>query len=331
MTLDHDCRMTTSTSLTVASSAAQLARLMPLMEAAKAYADASRSERTNELYRAQWQAFQDWCDAQGLCALPAAPGTVALFLTARAQDGRKVATLSVALAAISQCHQLAGLDSPRSSTIVREAFKGIRRTHGSAQTQKAPVLGNQLRTMLVELPDTLSGRRDRALLLVGFSGAFRRSELVALAVSDLTFTSEGLTVMLRKSKTDQEGQGRKVGLPYGSASATCPVRSMQAWLELSGIKEGAVFRSVNRHGGIGAALSGIDVARIVKRSAEAVGLDPKLFAGHSLRAGLATTAAKAGKQAHAIMKQTGHKSVAMVNRYIRDAELFSDNAAAGLL
>jgi integrase len=323
--------MSTSSSVVVAQSPAQLATLAPIVEAARAYVEASRSERTRALYAAQWQGFEAWCDAQGLCALPAAPGTLALFLTARAQEGRKVATLAVALAAISQRHQVAGHESPRSSAIVREAFKGIRRTHGSAQTQKAPVLGNQLRTMLGSLPASLSGQRDRALLLVGFSGAFRRSELVALTVADLAFTSEGLTVTLRRSKTDQDGRGRKVGLPYGSVAATCPVRALQAWLEVSGVSEGPVFRSVDRHGNVGGALSGIDVARIVKRTAEAVDLDPKAFAGHSLRAGLATTAAKAGKAAHAIMKQTGHRSVAMVNRYIRDAELFSDNAAAGLL
>ena len=254
-----------------------------------------------------------------------------MYLAAKAQEGRKVSTLSLALAAISQAHQMAGHESPRSSTAVREAFKGIRRTHGSAPDQKAPVLNAQLRTMMERMPATLLGARDRALLLVGFSGAFRRSELVALEVADLAFTSEGLTVTLRKSKTDQESQGRKIGLPYQSTSATCPVRATQTWLELAGISEGAVFRSVNRHGQLGARLGGQDVARVVKRVAEAAGFDPKPFAGHSLRAGLATSAAKAGKAAHSIMKQTGHRSIAMVQRYIRDAELYTDNAAAGLL
>ena len=309
----------------------QLAALTPLAEAARAYVTASRSDRTREAYRAQWAHFSAWCERHGLLSLPAAPQTVAFYLTARAQEGRKVATLAQALAAISQAHQMAGHESPRSTPAVREAFKGIRRTHGSAPDQKAPVLAEQLRAMVATLPATLAGARNRALLLVGFSGAFRRSELVGLVVSDLAFTSEGLTISLRRSKTDQEGLGRKVGILYGRAAGTCPVRSLKAWLELAGLTEGPVFRSVDRHGHIGGALGGKDVALIVKRAASAVGLDPKVFAGHSLRAGLATSAAKAGKAAHAIMKTTGHRSVAMVNKYIRDAELFTDNAAEGLL
>jgi integrase len=185
--------------------------------------------------------------------------------------------------------------------------------------------------MVATLPETRGGARDRALLLVGFAGAFRRSELVGLTVADAAFSSEGLTITLRRSKTDQEGQGRKVGLPYGSTAATCPVRALQAWLDAAAVTAGPLFRSVDRHGNVGGALGDRDVARIVKRVAEAAGIDPANVAGHSLRAGLATTAAKAGKAAHVIMKQTGHRSVAMVQRYVRDAELFSDNAAAGLL
>lgn len=305
--------------------------LAPLVKATRGYVEASRSERTREIYSACWSAFEAWCEAHGLQPLPAAPGTVAAYLSARAQDGRKVATLSQALAAISQAHQVAGHASPRTTPLVRETMKGIRRTHGAAPSQKAPLLGAQLRTIARELPATLGGRRDRALLLVGFAGAFRRAELVSLKVRDLAFGQDGVTVTLRRSKTDQEGLGRKVGLPYGATAATCPVRALQAWLEAAAISEGPVFRSVDRHGNVGLALSGRDVARIVKRAGGAAGLEASALSGHSLRAGLATTAAKAGKAAHQIMKQTGHRSVAMVNRYIRDADLFSDNAAAGLL
>jgi integrase len=316
---------------TIEPSADRLAILSLTTEAARAYVQASRSNRTREAYRAQWGAFERWCRRHALDPLPASPETVALYLSARAQEGRKVATLALALAAISQAHQLAGHDSPRSSRAVREAFKGIRRTHGSAPSQKAPVLAGQLRTMVGALPATLGGARDRALLLVGFAGAFRRSELVALEFTDLEFSNDGLTITLRRSKTDQEQIGRKVGLPYGSAAGTCPVRSLQHWLALAGIAEGIVFRSVDRHGNLGGVLGGRDVARIVKRTAVAAGFDAADLAGHSLRAGLATSAAKAGKAAHAIMKTTGHRSIAMVQRYIRDAELFTDNAAAGLL
>jgi integrase len=323
--------MTTTKLVPARLEADRLATLAPLADAARAYVAASRSDRTRDAYRSQWAAFERWAAALSLPSMPAEPETVALYLTARAQEGRKVATLAQALAAISQAHRMTGYASPRSGSVVREAFKGIRRTHGSASVQKAPVLIGQLRAMVGVLPDSLSGARDRALLLVGFAGAFRRSELVALTVADFAFSHEGVTVTLRRSKTDQEGQGCKVGLPFGSSAAMCPLRSLQAWLELAAIGEGAVFRSVDRHGNVGAALSDRDVARIVKRTARAAGLDATSLAGHSLRAGLATAAAKAGRPAHTIMKQTRHKSVAMVVRYIRDAELFSDNAAAGLL
>lgn len=310
---------------------AALIQLVPLAEQARTFAVAARAERTRDAYRQQWSAFEAFCQVHGLRSMPAAPSTVAMYLSARAAEGRKVATLAQALAAISQAHQLAGHTSPRSSTAVRETFKGIRRTLGSAPAQKAPLLASQLRAIAAELPETLGAQRDRALLLVGFAGAFRRSELVALDVSDCAFSTEGLTITLRRSKTDQEGLGRKVGLPYGSKASVCPVRALQAWLDAAGVTEGALFRSVDRHGNVGGELGGRDVARIVKRAAAASGLDAKVFAGHSLRAGLATSAAKAGKGAHAIMKTTGHRSVAMVQRYIRDAELFNDNAAAGLL
>jgi integrase len=315
----------------VASSSSQLASMEPLAEAAHAYIESSRAEATRRAYRARWSHFTAWCARHGLTSLPAAPETVALYLTARAREGRKVSTLSQTLAAISQAHQMAGHESPRSTPVVREAFKGIRRVHGAAPTQKRPLLDTELRALLGELPKTLGGARDRALLLVGFGGAFRRSELVALEVADLAFSSEGLTVTLRRSKTDQEGMGRKVGLPYGRAAATCPVRSLQRWLELAGISEGPVFRAVDRFGNLGGALQGRAAARIVKRRVRALGAEAADYSGHSLRAGLATSAAKAGKAAHTIMKQTGHRSVAMVQRYIRDAELFVDNAAAGLL
>jgi integrase len=210
-------------------------------------------------------------------------------------------------------------------------MQGIRRKHGVAQSQKAPVLVTELRRMVASLPATLKGHRDRALLLLGFSGAFRRGELVAIDVEDVSFGQDGLTVQLRRSKTDQDGEGRKVGIPYGSDPQTCPVRTVRAWLDKAGKKSGALFMGFSRHGWItGKRLHGSDVARLVKSAAAAIGLDASLFSGHSLRAGLVTSAAKAGKSERTIMAQTGHRSVTMVRRYIRDANLFSDNAAAGI-
>jgi integrase len=175
----------------------------------------------------------------------------------------------------------------------------------------------------------LLGVRDRALLLLGFAGAFRRSELTSLDHEDLEFTPEGLVALLRRSKTDQEAQGRKVGIPYGSNPQTCPVRAVQAWFAASEISTGPIFRRVDRHGKLRAGrLSGYAVALVVKRHAEAAGLDAAKYAGHSLRAGLATSAAIGGASERAIMAQTGHRSVSMVRRYIRDGNLFRENAAA---
>jgi integrase len=182
--------------------------------------------------------------------------------------------------------------------------------------------------MVAALPPGSIGIRDRALLLVGFAGAFRRSELVGLNREDVEFVSEGLVTTLRRSKTDQEGHGRKVAVPFGSNLETCPVRALQAWLDISKIASGAIFHPINRHGRIQPGrLSGEAVAIVVKRYAAACGKDASHFAGHSLRAGLATQAAIAGVSERSIMNQTGHRSTAMVRRYIRDGSLFRDNAA----
>jgi integrase len=168
-------------------------------------------------------------------------------------------------------------------------------------------------------------------VLLGFAGAFRRSELVGLDVEDCSFGKDGLTVTLRRSKTDQDGAGRKIGIPYGSNPETCPVRTFQAWIEQAGIAGGPLFRSINRHGQVQPGrLSGIDVARIVKKLAERAGLDAAKYAGHSLRAGHATAAAISGASERSIMNQTGHRSVQMVRRYIRDGSLFRENSAGKL-
>jgi integrase len=169
------------------------------------------------------------------------------------------------------------------------------------------------------------------LVLLGFAGAFRRSEIVALDAADCAFSRDGLTVMLRRSKTDQEGAGRKVGIPYGANPETCPVRTMQSWIEQAGISAGPVFRSINRHGQVQAdRLNGIDVARVVKKLAQRAGLEAAKYAGHSLRAGHATAAAIAGASERSIMNQTGHRNVQMVRRYIRDGSLFRENSAGKL-
>jgi site-specific recombinase XerD len=302
-----------------------------LIEQARVYVSRAKADSTVRAYRTDWQVFLTWCAEQGREALPASGETVALYVTDLASSGLKIATMNRRLVAISQAHRAANLESPTASASVRSIMKGIRRVHGTAQVGKAPAITSEIRRMVDMLGDNLIGVRDRALLLLGFAGAFRRSELVSLDVTDIRFTSEGAVVTLRRSKTDQEAQGRTIGIPYGSQPATCPIRQLQAWLDASGVTDGPIFRPINRHGQLQPSrLSDKAVALIVKRSAQAAGLEPARYGGHSLRAGMATSAAANGASERAIMAQTGHKSVTVVRRYIREGSLFRENAATSL-
>lgn len=317
------------TLLDVAPTTPLPATLDDLADLAFTFATASKAPATIRAYRSDWQHFSTWCEAHGLVALPAEPSTVALYLTDMAATA-KVATLTRRLSSISQAHRTAGHESPTGAQLVRTTMAGIRRTLGTAQTAKAPILTADLRAFTAGLaPDRVIDVRDRALLLLGFAGAFRRSELVALDIDDVLDGPDGLTVTIRRSKTDQAGAGRKVGIPYGSNPDTCPVRALRAWLAAAEITAGPVFRAVDRHGNVaGARLSGEAVALVVKRHAGRLGLPIGAYAGHSLRAGLATAAAQAGASERSIMNQTGHRSLPVVRRYIRDGSLFRDNAAA---
>jgi len=244
---------------------------------------------------------------------------------------KEVGSIQRRLNAIAEAHKAAGLESPTLTGMVRNTLKGIKRTMGTAVVQKAAALTDDIRAMIDAADVGLIGVRDRALVLLGFAGAFRRSELVGLDLEDLEFNRDGLTVMLRRSKTDQDGAGRRIGIPYGSNPETCPVRVLQIWLQRVNLSHGSVFRSIDRHGTMQPArLSGTDVARIVKKLAVRAGLDASRYAGHSLRAGHATSAAIAGASERSIMNQTGHRSVQMVRRYIRDANLFRENSAGRL-
>jgi integrase len=291
---------------------------------------ASKAENTLRGYQSDWRDFCAWCESQSLCVLPASPETVASYI-AECAASLKVGSIQRRLNAIAEAHKAVGLPSPTHSAMVRNTMKGIRRMIGTAPTQKTPTLTADIRAMVDATDAGLIGVRDRALVLLGFAGAFRRSELVGLDIADLDFGRDGLTVNLRRSKTDQEGQGRNVGIPYGSNPETCPVRSLQDWLEVSGVDAGLMFRSINRHGQVQAGrLSGGDIARIVKKLAQRAGLDTVKYAGRSLRAGHATSAAIAGASERSIMNQTGHRSVQMVRRYIRDGNLFRENSAGKL-
>jgi integrase len=291
---------------------------------------ASKAESTIRGYRADWRAFCGWCESHGLCPLPASPETVASYI-AECAARLKVGSIQRRLNAIAEAHKAVGLDSPTHHPMVTNTMKGIRRTKGTAPAQKTPTLTDDIRAMVDATATGIIGVRDRAMVLLGFAGAFRRSELVALDVEDCAFGKDGLTVTLRRSKTDQDGVGRKIGIPYGSNPETCPVRTVQVWLEMASITAGPLFRSINRHGRVRhGRLSGIDVSRVVKKLAKRAGLDPAKYGGHSLRAGHATSAAIAGASERSIMHQTGHRSVQMVRRYIRDGSLFWENSAGKL-
>lgn len=306
------------------ASSRSLAHLEDLRGRAEGFAESSSAESTRRAYRVDCRHFREWCCAHGVSALSA---TVALYLAELART-YKVATIARRIAAIGGEHRKAGLPSPFTHPRVVEVWEGIRRRLGIAQDRKDAILTADLRRMLEVLTDTTIDVRDRALLLLGFAGAFRRSEMVGLDVANVRIVANCLEVMLRRSKTDQEGEGRLIGIPYGSNPVTCPVRSLQAWLDRSAIVDGPLFRAVDRGGNVSStALSEQAAALIIKRRAQRAGFDPTRFGGHSLRAGFATSAALAGADALEISRQTGHRSLSMVQLYMRPATIWQLNPA----
>jgi integrase len=288
------------------------------------YLHAALSNNSRRAYQADLQHFIAWGGS-----VPASPETVCKYLAANV-GMLAPATLNRRIVAIGRAHTSQGLASPTKTDLVKATLRGIRRTVGTAQRQVAPAVKEHLIAMVDGL-EGIKGIRDRALLLIGFAAALRRSELVAINCTDIEWVDQGMVVHIRRSKTDQEGQGRKVAIPY-ARGATCPVQSLKAWLSISGITHGPIFRPVTRHGSImPVALSTQAVAVIVKQRAKAIGLDSSKYSGHSLRAGLVTSAAQAGVSSWKIRQQTGHKSDAMLQRYIRDSQIFIDNAAGAIL
>jgi len=307
--------------------------LEDLIEKARGYIHAAKAPATLRAYRTDFEDFTRFCEGHNLSYLPATPTTVALYIADRAGSLRS-ATITRRLTSITKAHQAAGFEESPSSShhfVVSETLKGIRRSIGTAQEGKAPLLTSDIRRIVACCPETLLGLRDRALILVGFAGAFRRSELAAIDFTHVSFIQDGLIIDLRRSKTDQEAAGRKVGIPFGKEDATCPVRALRRWLAASGISSGAVFRGVNRNGKLShRGLHKDCVGWILKVAASRAGLKPEPLGGHSLRAGCVTQAAMNGVSERDIMRQTGHKSVEMLARYIRIGEIFTRNAAAGL-
>lgn len=292
------------------------------------YVAAAKAANTPRAYRSDWREFTTWAAHRSLCPLPASPETLALYLTDLAGVA-KTSTIARRLAAIAEAHRTAGAPSPTDNAAVKAVWAGIRRVHGTATDAATPLTVPLLRRVVEALPQDLAGQRDRALLLVGFAGALRRSELVALDVDDVEERHEGLVVRIRRSKTDQEGAGRLVGIPFGSNPLTCPVRALRAWGDAAEITAGPLFRPVTRSGNVGRGrLTAASANRVVQRAVLRAGLDPRPYSAHSLRAGLATSAAEAGVSERSIMAQTGHRSLAVARGYIRSGSLFRDNTAA---
>ena len=228
------------------------------------YISSCRAQSTSRAYEHDWNCFRQWCGAREHEVLPANPDTVAEYLTRMARLYKPI-TLGRGLAAISVEHQTAGFSSPTTNILVRNTLSGIRRHHSVAPTRKTPIRASNLHRAVEALPDDMKGLRDKALLLLGYVGALRRSELVAINAEDIGFVDRGIRLTLRRSKTDQEGRGSTVGIGYGVHSPTCPVKALKSWLEAAGINEGPVFRSVSHYGRVGKTrLHDRTVALIVK-------------------------------------------------------------------
>ena len=285
----------------------------------------SLSSNTRAAYLGDLAHFENWGGR-----IPADPETVAAYLAAHG-DSLCVATLNRRLAALAKVHRSHGVTNPTSSELVKSVLRGLKRIKGTAQRQATPLLKEDLILALDATGEGLKHLRDRALLLIGFAGGFRRSELVGLTCDDVERVRQGIVLTLRRSKTDQTGEGRKIGIPL-ARGRWCPVGALEQWLASSGIVDGSLFRPVDRHSKMGLqALSAGAVCLVVKERVRAIGIDASSYSGHSLRAGLATSAAQAGVPSWKIRQQTGHASDAMLARYIRDGELFVCNAAGALL
>ncbi|MCZ7468602.1 site-specific integrase [Agrobacterium sp. O3.4] len=306
-------------------SIAQVPGLEFLGKSVREFVSQSVALNTRRAYASDVGRFERWGGG-----IPCSPELVATYVATHAKT-HKAATLRRWVASLSYAHSAIGLQDPTKTNIVQATLKGINRSVGAAPKMVNPLLRDDLLSILDAMAINPRDFRDKALLLIGFAGGFRRSELVALDVADIKVVRRGLIINIRRSKTDQEGNGRQIAIPFGR-TRHCPVAAFEAWLETSGIRFGPIFRPINRHGRISEVrLRDGSVAKIVKERISAIGVDPSLFSGHSLRAGFATSAAQAGASSWQIRRQTGHQSEQMLARYIRLTELFESNAASAVL
>ena len=291
----------------------------------------SKATNTVRAYKSDFKDFCLFCAQNGFKPLPSDPKIVSLYLTYLSTKDNKMSTLKRRLVSIGVIHKLKGYYLDTKHPSIKENIMGIKRRKGSIQKGKKPILINDLK-LIVDVIDQQKNEdikklRDRSIILIGFSGGFRRNEIVALDFEDLDFVSEGLKIDIKRSKTDQFGEGSKKALPYFDNSQYCPVVSLQKWIKISKINSGSLFRRFSKGSKLSEnRLTDQTVALLIKTYLQLAGIDSKKYSGHSLRSGFATSAAESGAEERSIMTMTGHKSTEMVRRYIKEANLFKNNA-----
>jgi site-specific recombinase XerD len=297
------------------------------VEAAAAFVEASQASNTKRGYASDWRQFSAWCAEHGLADLPALPATVATYLGALATNGAKLATIRRRAAAIGDRHRRAGHDNPAAHPLIKATLAGIARTIGAAPKKKAALTVELLVKVLRRIPNDLAGIRDRALLLLLFAGALRRSELVGLDADDVTRHPQGLVIALRRSKTDQAGAGTLKAIPRGRKLHVTD--ALDAWLAAAKIADGPIFRGVRGTRVLSERLSDGQVARIVKKRVGAAGLDPTLFSGHSGRSGFITSADEHGAKLERNAAHAGHVKLDTTRGYVQVTDAFRDHAGKG--
>ena len=290
----------------------------------------SKANNTLRAYKSDFKDFGAFCAKHGLSSLPSEPKIVSIYLTHLSKNS-KISTIRRRLVSISMVHRLKGHYLDTKHPIITENLLGIKRVKGSIQRGKKPILINHLKSIVNVIDEQkceeIKKLRDRSIILIGFGGGFRRTELISIDHEDLEFVPEGLKITIRRSKTDQFGEGMIKGLPHFSNEIYCPVTSLKKWLEVSKIKSGPIFRRFSKGSLLTEKrLSDQSVVLLMKEYLNLAGIENKNFAGHSLRAGFATVAAESGADERSIMAMTGHKTTQMVRRYIREANIFKNNA-----
>jgi site-specific recombinase XerD len=291
----------------------------------------SKANNTIRAYRSDFKDFSAFCAKNRLKSLPTDSKIVALYLTYLSSKDAKISTLRRRLVSIGVIHKLKGHYLDTKHPIIIENLMGIKRKIGSFQQGKKPILINQLKSIINVIDNEKSKEikkiRDKTLILIGFGGGFRRSELVSIDYNDVELVPEGVKIVVRRSKTDQFGEGMVKGLPYFSNQNYCPVMHLKKWLEISNIKSGPLFRRFSKSYKLNEnRLTDQSVALLLKNYLNVAGIENKNYSGHSLRSGFATVSAESGADERSIMAMTGHKTTQMVRRYIKEANLFKNNA-----